>query len=149
MLLRDSLEIYFERYISRYIYRDEIFLTCRASCNIISDLSTLTVSLPFLWSHGRFFISHGLTVFKWVFSQTHSFLRKKVNTIPCQNNIVAWSSTHKKKAVLGISKNSIQNIHQASILLKLNFSQTVFVIVWKFFRTAKNNVFYYAHWCFN
>ena len=30
-------------------------------------------------SHGRFLISHGFTNFKWIFSKTHSFL-KKTNT---------------------------------------------------------------------
>ena len=55
------------------------------------------VSLPFSWSHSRFFISHGFTNFKSIFSQTHSLLRKKPgNTIPCQKNIVALSSTYKK-----------------------------------------------------
>ena len=34
-----------------------------------------TVSLSFSWSHGRFFIFHGFTNFKWIFSQTHNFLR--------------------------------------------------------------------------
>ena len=56
-----------------------------------------TVSLPFSRSHGRFFISHGFTNFKWIFSQTHNFLRKQIdNTIPCQKNVVALSSTYKK-----------------------------------------------------
>ena len=36
-----------------------------------------TVSLPFSRSHGRFFISHGFANFKWIFSQTHNFLRKQ------------------------------------------------------------------------
>ena len=36
-----------------------------------------TVSLPFSRSHGRFFISHGFTNFKWIFSQTHNFVRKQ------------------------------------------------------------------------
>ena len=33
------------------------------------------ISLPFLRSHGRFFISPGFSNFKWIFSQTHNFLR--------------------------------------------------------------------------
>ena len=36
-----------------------------------------TVSLPFLRSQGGFFISHGFTNFKRIFSQTHNFLRKQ------------------------------------------------------------------------
>ena len=36
-----------------------------------------TVSLPLSRSHGRFFISHGFTNFKWIFSQTRSFVRKQ------------------------------------------------------------------------
>ena len=36
-----------------------------------------TISLPFSWSHGRFFISHGFTNFGQIFSQTHSFLKKQ------------------------------------------------------------------------
>ena len=35
------------------------------------------VSLPSSRSHGRFFISHGFTNFKSIFSRTHIFLRKK------------------------------------------------------------------------
>ena len=35
------------------------------------------VLLPLSWSHGRFCIYHGFTIFKWVFSHTHSFLRKQ------------------------------------------------------------------------
>ena len=41
-----------------------------------ADLSTLTVSLPFSLSRGRFFISHGFPNFERIFSQTHSFLKK-------------------------------------------------------------------------
>ena len=42
-----------------------------------AGLSTVTVSLSFSRYHGRFFISHGFTNFKWIFSQTHNFLRKQ------------------------------------------------------------------------
>ena len=88
-----------------------------------ADLSTLTVS-P--WSrrfHGSYFISHGFVNFKWIFSETRMFLRKQT--------IVAWSSTYKKiyiskfiiliqklplrsvlkVTVLGITKNSMEDIH--------------------------------------
>ena len=56
-----------------------------------------TVSLPFSRSHGRFFISHGFTNFKWIFSQTHNFLRKQTR----QHNLLSkkycsLSSTYKK-----------------------------------------------------
>ena len=47
--------------------------TSQLSCFIVSH----TVSLPSLQSHGRFFISHGFTNFKWIFSQTRNFLRKQ------------------------------------------------------------------------
>ena len=63
-----------------------------------------TVSLPFSRSHGRFFISHGFTNFKWIFSQTHSFVRKQTrqpsNSIRqhkhLPKNIAGLSSTYKK-----------------------------------------------------
>ena len=69
----------------------------KKSVSIATDLSTLTVSLSFSRSHGRFFISHSFTNFKWIFSQTHNFLRKQTdNTTPCQKNIVPLSSAYKK-----------------------------------------------------
>ena len=39
-----------------------------------------TVLLPFSRSHGRFLISHNFTNFEQIFSQTHSFLKKKKKT---------------------------------------------------------------------
>ena len=47
--------------------------------NAKSGLSTLTVSLR---SHGRFCIPHGVTNFKWTYSQTHIFLTKTNRGIP-------------------------------------------------------------------
>ena len=35
------------------------------------------VVLPFSWSHGMFFISQGFINFEWIFSQTHSFIKKQ------------------------------------------------------------------------
>ena len=35
------------------------------------------VSLPFSQSHNSFFTSHSFTNFEWIFSQTHSFLKKQ------------------------------------------------------------------------
>ena len=58
-----------------------------------------TVSLPFSWSQGRFFISHGFTNFKWIFSQTHNFLRKQRR----QHN--PYSKKH--RIVLYIINNSV------------------------------------------
>ena len=55
------------------------------------------VSLPSSQSHGRFFISHGFTNFKSIFSRTHNFLRKKTrqhNSL--SKNIVALSFTYKR-----------------------------------------------------
>ena len=56
-----------------------------------------TVSLSFSWSHGRFFVSHGCTNFKGIFSETYYFLRKQTRQHnPLSKNIVALSSTYKK-----------------------------------------------------
>ena len=70
-----------------------------------SDLSTLTVSLPLSRSHGRFFISHGFTNFKWIFSQTRSFVRKQ--TRQPSNSIRQHKPLPKKylSIVLYIQKN--------------------------------------------
>ena len=67
-----------------------------------TGLSTLTVSpcvtrfLSFSRSHGRFFFSHGFTNSKWIFSQTHNFLRKKTRQQnPLSKNIAALSFTYR------------------------------------------------------
>ena len=52
--------------------------SCSATpLNSHSFTSCHTVSLLFSRPHGRSFISRGFTNFKWIFSQTHSFLRKQ------------------------------------------------------------------------
>ena len=56
-----------------------------------------TVLLPFSRSHRRFFICHGLTNVKWIFSQTHNFLIKQTRQHNLlSKNIVTLSSTNKK-----------------------------------------------------
>ena len=64
-----------------------------------------TVSLPLSRSHGRFFISHGFTNFKWIFSQTRSFVRKQ--TRQPSNSIRQHKPLPKKylSIVLYIQKN--------------------------------------------
>ena len=93
-----------------------------------------TVSLPFSRSHGRFFISHGFTNFKWIFSQTHNFLRKQTRQHNLlSKNIVACLLHTKKYIILSsliqrlplgallemtvprISKISTKNICQVSV----------------------------------
>ena len=56
-----------------------------------------TVSLYFSWSHGRFFISHGFTNFKRIFSQAHGFLKKQTQ--------VAHSNANKERISSLINKN--------------------------------------------
>ena len=55
-----------------------------------------TVSLPFSRSHGRFFISHGFTNFKWIFSQSQFPKKTSRKHNPLSKNFVALSSTYKK-----------------------------------------------------
>ena len=61
--------------------------------------------LPLSRSHGRFFISHGFTNFKWIFSQTRSFVRKQ--TRQPSNSIRQHKPLPKKylSIVLYIQKN--------------------------------------------
>ena len=55
-----------------------------------------TVSLSFSRSHRRFFISHGFTNFKRIFSQSHNFLGKQTwEHNPLSKNIAALSFTYK------------------------------------------------------
>ena len=57
-----------------------------------------TVSLTFPRSHGRLLICHGFTNFKWIFSQTHNFLRKQTRQYnPLSKKYFRiMSSTYKK-----------------------------------------------------
>ena len=111
-----------------------------------------TFSLPFSQFYGSFFISHGFPDFEGIFSKTQGFLRKQRQHNSLSENIVQWSSRYKKKKdrnpsfrdcfleltwkwlSLEITKNFMENNHQASILLKLVFSQIVVVISSKFFK---------------
>ena len=73
-----------------------------------------TVSLSFSWSHCRFFISHGCTNFKGIFSETYYFLRKQTRQHnPLSKNIVALSSTYKKisNSVIFDSETSTWSSH--------------------------------------
>ena len=40
-----------------------------------------------------------------------------------------------------ITKNYMENIHRASVLLRLFFSQIVFAIIWNFVRTVIKNFY--------
>ena len=65
---------------------------------LLSDLSTLAVSLPFSRSHGRFFISHGFINFEQNISQTYSFLKKQTQA--------AHSNFNKERISSMINKNT-------------------------------------------
>ena len=90
------------------------------------------VSLPSLQSHGRFFISHGFTNFKWIFSQTRNFLRKQTRqhnplskkhcsiVIYMQKKLIILQSFVQRLALGGfmeiavpwVTKNFMKNIYQ-------------------------------------
>ena len=110
---------------------------------VVAELSTHTVLLPFLWSHSRLFISHGFTNFKWVFSQTHNFLRKQTEATKSPvKKISSHGPLHTKNNIflifdsLWITKN-VFGKHLSSInFVENDFLRIVFVIIWKFFRTT-------------
>ena len=78
------------------VYTDVAHARCRP-LNSHGFILCHTVSLPFLQSHGSFFISHGFTNFRWIFSQTHNFLRKQTWIHnPLSKNIMTMSSTYNK-----------------------------------------------------
>ena len=63
-------------------------------------------------SHGRFFLSHGFTNSKWIYSQAHNFLRKQTRQHnPPSKNIAALSSTYKimNNSVIFDSKTTTRN----------------------------------------
>ena len=78
------------------VYTDVAHARCRP-LNSHGFILCHTVSLPFLQAHGSFFISHGFTNFRWIFSQTHNFLRKQTWIHnPLSKNIMTMSSTYNK-----------------------------------------------------
>ena len=79
-----------------------------------------TVLLSFSRSHGRFFIPHGFTNLKCIFSQTYNFLRKQTRQHnPLSKNIVALSSSYKKinKSVTFDSETSTKSFPANSCLV--------------------------------
>ena len=117
-----------------------------------------TVSLPFSRSRGRFFISHRFTNFKWIFSQTHNSLRKQTrqqSPVKKYRSIFLYIEKKNNNSVIfdleasirSFPRNSCRANHQklyekhpSSISrVKALFSGIVFVITWKFLRTAIKN----------
>ena len=91
-----------------------------------------TVLLPL--SQPQFFISHSFRNFEWIFSQTKKITRATQSPVKKYRSMV---STYKKIVILDldnprITKDSVENTHQASIWLKLFFSWIAFVIIWNF-----------------
>ena len=63
-----------------------------------------TVSVSFSRTHGRFFISHGFTNLERIFSQTHSFLKKKTKKTKKKQTQTAHSNDTEERISRMINK---------------------------------------------
>ena len=66
-----------------------------------------TVSPPFSVSYGSFFISHDFTNFEWIFSKTHSFLKKQTQA--------AHSNTAEESISSMINENKTNSLELGTI----------------------------------